>query len=475
MIPGSRHSLTARLTILFASISTTALLLLGLLIGELTEHHFEELDGELLRGKLELLQSALAKVDSSSILESTTKELQEALVGHHGLSVVVRSTNGRLIFTNGDVDFPRSVFESVQGGPPAIQNWTGSNGSRFRGVAALAPTKIPGSTPLITAVAVELTRHESFMESFKLALWVAVGVAAVLTAVLGWFAARRGLAPLKEMRQRAADITANRLDQRLSVTAIPVELAEVAETLNGMLERLQASFRRVSDFSSDIAHELRTPVSNLLTQTQVTLSKPRNTEEYRDVLASNAEELERLSRTIADMLFLAKAENHLLIPHQEQVSLSDEVHSLLEFYEVVLEEKCIRTSCSGSAAVIGDRLMLRRAISNLLSNAIRHTPSNGSISVEIVETEQTATLTITNSGGVIAPEHLARIFDRFYRIDASRQHSGDGAGLGLPIVKSIIEAHGGRISVTSDDGQTSFVITVPRTVDSSDKLSHCSR
>jgi two-component system heavy metal sensor histidine kinase CusS len=303
------------------------------------------------------------------------------------------------------------------------------------------------------------------MESFQMALWIAVGAASILTSLLGWVAARRGLAPLKEMRKRAADITANRLDQRLSVDAIPVELAEVAETLNGMLARLQGSFHRLSDFSSDLAHELRTPVSNLLTQTQVILSKPRSIEEYRDVLASNAEELERLSRTVADMLFLAKAENNLLVPRQEQVDLAQEVHGLLDFYEVVLEEREISATGQGRALISGDKLMLRRAISNLLSNAIRHTPSHGKIFVDISEPDDTQVLLrVANTGETIAAEHLPRLFDRFYRVDMSRQHDGDGAGLGLPIVKSIVEAHGGNISVSSSNGQTAFQLYLPMKV-----------
>ncbi len=333
---GKRHALTTRLTALFASISTVILLLLGLLIGELAEHHFEELDRDLLQGKLELLQNALGKVDSYPALDAVTEELQKALVGHHGLSVTVQTTQGKIIFASGEAQFP-TILQGSEA--DALIAWTDSGGRPFRGMSVLAPTKIREDPNLIAAVAIDLTRHETFMESFQIALWIAIGTAAMLTCLLGWVAVRRGLAPLKEMRQRAADITANRLDQRLSVASIPVELAEVAETLNGMLARLQDSFHRLSDFSSDLAHELRTPVSNLLTQTQVILSKPRSIEEYKDVLASNAEELERLSRTVADMLFLAKAENHLLVPHQEQVDLDQEVRGLLEFYEVVLEEK----------------------------------------------------------------------------------------------------------------------------------------
>ncbi|HCY15455.1 MAG: two-component sensor histidine kinase [Curvibacter sp. GWA2_64_110] len=457
---GKRHALTTRLTLLFASISTVVLLLLGLLIGEMAEHHFEELDRDLLHGKLELLQNALGKVDSYPALETVTKELQEALVGHLGLSVSVKTAQGKLIFASGEAQFPTTLLGSEAA---ALIAWNDSDGSPFRGMSVLAPTKIREDPYLIVAVAIDLTRHETFMASFQMALWIAVGTAAILTSFLGWVAVRRGLAPLKEMRQRAADITANRLDQRLSVASIPVELAEVAETLNGMLARLQDSFHRLSDFSSDLAHELRTPVSNLLTQTQVILSKPRSTEEYRDVLASNAEELERLSRTVADMLFLAKAENHLLIPHQEQVDLAQEVRGLLEFYEVVLEEKEISATCHGHAFISGDKLMLRRAISNLLSNAIRHTPLNGEIVVDISSPGGTQVLLkITNTGETISAEHLPRLFDRFYRVDTSRQHGGDGAGLGLPIVKSIIEAHGGTIAASSREGVTDFQMFLPK-------------
>jgi two-component system heavy metal sensor histidine kinase CusS len=205
-------------------------------------------------------------------------------------------------------------------------------------------------------------------------LWLVVIGGTLATGLLGWFAARRGLAPLREMKQRATEVSAQRLDQRLPVDAVPVELAELAESLNDMLARLEESFKRLSDFSSDLAHELRTPVSNLMTQTQVALSKTRSSAEYREVLESNCEEFERLSRMISDMLFLAKSENGLIVPGQETFDLADEVTALFDFYGALAEENGVTLRLEGSGQVTGDRLMLRRAIGNLLSNALRYTP-----------------------------------------------------------------------------------------------------
>jgi two-component system heavy metal sensor histidine kinase CusS len=247
----------------------------------------------------------------------------------------------------------------------------------------------------------------------------------------------------------------------LAVESIPVELAEVAQTLNEMLARLEASFRRLSDFSSDLAHELRTPVSNLLTQTQVTLSKTRTLVEYQNVLASNAEEFERLSRTIADMLFLAKSDNDLIVPHRESVDMAAEVASLFEFYEALAEEKGLSLTSSGNGTAFGDRLMLRRAINNLLSNAVRHTPEKGRIAVNVASDGAGVALSVENTGEAIAPEHLPRLFDRFYRTDSARQHFAEGAGLGLAITRSIVRAHGGEVSASSAEGLTQFSIRIP--------------
>lgn len=456
----TRHlSLTLRLTLLFAAAATVVLLLLGALIGKAVEQHFEEDDLHMLAGKLDLARHAIAKMRRPDDQPLLAQQLEDALVGHHGLEVMVLTPAGNTFFATEGAAFPPALLQEGLAEKPRPMVW--DNGAPQRGIAALAETGIADAPLAIVALSLDISHHQHFMAGFKRTLWGFVALAALLTGLLGWFAVRRGLAPLQRMRQQAADIDAERLHARLPVDAVPPELAALAQSLNDMLARLEASFQRLSDFSSDLAHELRTPVSNLLTQTQVTLSRARTSEEYQEVLASNAEEFERLSRVIADMLFLAKAENHLLVPHREAVDLRAEATSVCEFYEALAEDKGLRIACQGTATVMGDRLMLRRALNNLISNAVRHTPAGGELTVHVAELEKEIHLTVENTGETIPPEHLPRLFDRFYRADAARQRHSEGAGLGLAITRSIVQAHGGEISVRSAEGRTAFEICLP--------------
>lgn len=462
MRPAGRKSITFRLTLLFASASTAVLLLLGLLIGNSVEHHFEEQDMEVLSGKMELTRHALEKVHSQSDLNALSQQLDDSLVGHHGLAVVVVAPSGQTLFVTSGAEFPQALLaqpSSMSISRPIV--WKTRDGVPLRGISEMVQTGIKGEKPAVVAVATDITHHEHFMSSFRFTLWSVVVLAALITGLLGWMAARHGLAPLHAIKREAAAITADRLHSRLPTDEIPVELVDLADILNQMLARLEDSFQRLSDFSSDIAHELRTPVSNLLTQTQVMLSRARSIDEYQDVLASNAEELERMAKMIADMLFLAKADNDLVIPHLEDVDLRAEAEGLASFYEAVAEESGVSLTVEGNATARGDRLMLRRAMGNLLSNAFGHTPLGGYVRVRIgIDGDQIATIQVENSGETIAPEHLPRLFDRFYRTDPSRKRLADGVGLGLAITRSIIQAHGGSISVQSTDGVTIFELQI---------------
>jgi len=452
------RSLTLRLTLLFALASTVVLLGLGYVIAEAIDRHFVEQDMEVLDGKMELARNALSRVHSPVELAALPALLDESLVGHHGLAVIVIGPEGKKLFESGDAMFPVSVLNLHDDRKPV--EW-GEGMHRFRGIAGEAATGIVDAPPAIVGVATEVEHHESFMSSFRFTLWLFVIGAALVMGLLGWVATYRALTPLRAIKQGAASVTASKLSYRLSLEAIPAELADLAQTLNDMLARLEESFRRLSDFSSDLAHELRTPISNLMTQTQVSLSKARSTDEYQDILSSNSEELERMARMVSDMLFLAKADNGLMTTSTEPVTLNDEVQSLFEFYEALADASAVTLVAQGQATVNADRLMLRRALSNLLSNALRHAEPGSAVRVMMETQEHAVRIILENTGTGIAPEHLPRLFDRFYRVDASRQRSSEGAGLGLAITHSIIRAHSGSISASSAEGITRFTVLLP--------------
>jgi two-component system heavy metal sensor histidine kinase CusS len=242
-----------------------------------------------------------------------------------------------------------------------------------------------------------------------------------------------------------------------------LELQQLVSSFNAMLGRLDDAFVRLSDFSADIAHELRTPVSSLMTHTEVILSRKRDIGTYEDNLYSNLEDLKRMSRMIDDMLFLAKSDNGLIIPGSERVALDEVVGKLFDYYQLLADDRGVELKFSGVGSVRGDGLMLHRAISNLLSNALRYTPAGKTIAVKIDQGSTFTTLTLENPGKAIPPAHLEKLFDRFYRADpARREGSPSNAGLGLAITRSIIEAHQGRIYCTSANGWTAFHLEFPR-------------
>lgn len=458
-------SITFRLTLFFSTASTLILLAVGVLVGVLVETHFEEQDLTELDGKLELISHALAKVHTASEMAAIPQRLADALVGHPDLSVAVMGQDHKLIFTTASGTFAENLLNNLSRAAPKapsrLVEWEqGEN--VYRGITAAVATATPDQSPILVALAINIEHHQTFMMSFKRNLCLAIAAGIVFTAILGWIAARRGLAPIRHMTKVTQGISASQLGERIPTDTVPPELIDLATAFNEMLARLESSFVRLSEFSSDLAHELRTPISNLMTQTQVAISKERSEEDYREVLYSNLEEYERLARMISDMLFLAKADNGLITPSTELVDLRSEIKELFAFYEAIAEERHVNLALEGEGRVNGNKLMLRRAFSNLLSNAIRHSPGYGNVKVIIDHSSsELIKLFIENSGEDIAPEHLPRLFDRFYRVDPSRQKSSDGAGLGLAITKSIIEAHGGRIQASSSNGSTCFGITLP--------------
>jgi two-component system, OmpR family, heavy metal sensor histidine kinase CusS len=460
-------SLTTRISVLFALAVSIVMLATGLLLSRAMEAHFVGSDRHELEGHLELIRHLLESADSQEGFDRLPQEMDDALVGHQGLAVAVVDARGNTWFATSGAAFPHSLMQiqdcsrlpdSVKCLDGTLRQWH-QDGHDYRGM--VVPVRAGNGAIHSVAVSLDIQHHEVFMNRFRELLALAMALAALVTASLGWIVTRRSLAPLRRVTELAAGISAEHLASRLPVTGLPPELHALTMTFNAMLTRLDDSFRRLSEFASDIAHELRTPVSNLMTQTQVALSGVRGNEEYREILYSSLEEYERMAQMIGDMLYLAQADNGLLKPSRAEVDLAAETRELFEYFEAWAEERGVTLALQGVATVPGDRLMLRRALSNLVSNAIRHTPRGQVVHVSMELYGDVALLSIENPGPEIPAKHLPRLFDRFYRVDSSRQRKGDGAGLGLAIVKSIVVAHGGTITVTSTNGKTTFLIKLP--------------
>ncbi|HMN93854.1 MAG TPA: heavy metal sensor histidine kinase [Hydrogenophaga sp.] len=457
-----RLSLTTRLTAFYTLVSAAVLVGMGFLVSYATGRHFVELDRDYLLDKIGLVQQIVREAPSREVLSARLDELMDS---HHGLLIGLWLVD-ESIYGQGDQQFPVRLPDAGLDAEPV--NWNLGR-QTLRGLSASidAPSRSPQGgvdQPMRLSIAVDTGHHAHFMKVLRQTLTLYLLGAILVSGLLGWWAARRGLAPLRIMKERALTVTAQKLDQRMPVDAVPAEFADLAQSLNTMLDRLQSAFVRLQDFSSDLAHELRTPINNLLTQTQVSLAQKREASAYQDVLASNAEEFQRLARMVSDMLFLAKTENGIELPHRESISLHEETQALFEFYEAVAEDKQVRLMVIGEARVIGDRLMIRRAIGNLLSNALRHSPSEADVVVTIETGDEMTRLCLSNCGPGIPPDVLPRLFDRFFRVDKSRSHPhSDGTGLGLSITQAIMAAHGGSVSATSEDGSTSFCLAFPRT------------
>ena len=319
------------------------------------------------------------------------------------------------------------------------------------------------SGPHTLLIALSIDFHLHYLDALKHKLLMIAATMSLFIIFIVLFSVHKGHQPLRNVSMRIKSITSENLDVRLEPDRVPIELEQLVISFNHMIARIEDVFTRQANFSADIAHEIRTPITNLATQTEIALSQQRTAKELEDVLYSNLEEYNRMAKMVSDMLFLAQADNNQLIPESIPLDLQAETLKVFEFFEAWAEERGVGLKLDNhSGFVEGDPLMLRRVINNLLSNAIRYTPSGGSVTVHLCERDEWVELSVENPGVPIPPEHLPRLFDRFYRVDPSRQRKGEGSGIGLAIVKSIVAVHHGKISVESDTLSTRFSISLPR-------------
>jgi two-component system heavy metal sensor histidine kinase CusS len=313
-------------------------------------------------------------------------------------------------------------------------------------------------------VAVEVTYERNLLAGYRTGLWTVLGAGLLISAVIGYGIARKGIRPVEEIAATVRRIRSSTLNQRLGTNGLPAELSLLASTFNETLDGLEDAFARLARFSSDIAHELRTPINNVRGEVEVALSKARSPEEYREALGSALEECLRLSRMIDSLLFLARAEHPETEIRREWLDVGKELAAVREFYEAAAGETGVSLDLvTGEEIVVPlDRTLFQRAVGNLIENALAHTNSGGHIRVEAVGGDGTLRVSVADDGCGIPSEHLARVFDRFHRVDPARSKNGGGAGLGLAIVKSIATLHGGDARIESSLGQgTSVTLSIP--------------
>ncbi|MBV9296569.1 MAG: heavy metal sensor histidine kinase, partial [Acidobacteriaceae bacterium] len=339
---------------------------------------------------------------------------------------------------------PKSVFEI-----------TGRHGDAFRVGTAIGPVGRAGASKDIIQIAVDISQEKELLAGFRRWFWAILLAACAFLPLVGYRIARQGIRPVEEMAATARRISSMNLRERIRPEGYPFELAALAATFNKMLDGLEDSFERISRFSADIAHDLRTPVNNIRGEAEVALARARTVDEYRDVLGSCLEEAVRLSNLIGDLLFLARAESPLALLHREKTDLAQLLSRVREYYEAPAADAGISlsTACRDEPVIAAiDQSLMQRALSNLVSNAVAHTPSGGSIVMSAKTDRSHLQIEVSDTGIGIPAEALPRVFDRFFRIDASRSQVSGGTGLGLAIVQSITLLHGGNVQIASEPG-----------------------
>lgn len=455
-------SIAQRLAAMFALAAALVFALVGVTL-------YQVLENQIVRYQVAELETKLRSVSGSVAMCDVRERWQK--VQDKVENLVSSDRNTRIWAWSEDPGF------RIGGGAPQVEPpgagdrgmgriWLNNSDTPYRTLEKLVSPH--GERPAVRLwIGIDSQPYVAALRSFAMAL-VTLGLCGTaLVALLGHWIARVGLRPLQRLSSEAQALSPGNLSQRLHPAELPPELGRLTAAFNGALDRLEAAYIRLDAFNADVAHELRTPLANLMGQTQVALSRPRGVAQLEDVLQSNLEELERMRDIVNDMLFLSRAGQGDIAVNRVCVPLADEVAKTGEFLEYLLEEAGMHLSIEGAVDAWIDTSLFRRAMTNLLHNAVQHATPGSQIVVELRRDSAgaSASVAVRNHGEPVDAEHLARMFDRFYRVDAAREHRGERHhGLGLSIVKAIAALHGGVVFADSRDGQTTvgFTLSTPK-------------
>lgn len=466
-------SLATRLTFFISLATIASFMAFAWIMIQSVKVHFAEQD---INDLTEISATLERILSSSDEPESRRLEiLKNVVAGYSNVVISLEGENQQALFHSPHVPDIRQFVaratpdKTVPGGNvylingPSMQMAGHGTHSSWRMIRLPVGPLIDGKPSYTLYLALSIDFHLHYINDLKNKLIMTASIISMAIIFIVLFAVYKGHEPIRSVSRQIQNITSKDLDVRLDPRSVPIELERLVLSFNHMIERIEDVFTRQSNFSADIAHEIRTPVTNLVTQTEIVLSQPRSQKELEEVLYSNLEEFSHMAKMVSDMLFLAQADNNQLIPEKKAINLAEEVSKVFDFFEALAEEREVGLHFEGSPCLVyGDPGMLRRAISNLLSNAMRYTPPGETITVRLKEVDELVHITIENPGTPIPAEHLPRLLDRFYRVDPSRQRKGEGSGIGLAIVKSIVTAHHGKVSVTSDANVTRFTLSLPK-------------
>jgi two-component system heavy metal sensor histidine kinase CusS len=454
-----RLSIRWRLTLWYGAVLLVILIGFSGAVYVLMQRHLLTLNDSALREELDELTAEVRRVEALANLPDV---LGLRFPGHEGYELEVGTVAGKSLFRSvgiGSKGLPRPVVLRPDGDGPTYESVALDDRTPVRLASRVVESP---SGPLVIQAAVTLAPNVRALREL-VAVFLTIGPVALVSALGGgYWLARKALSPVDRMAATAAEITATRLDQRLTEPDANDELGYLARTFNAMIARLQRSFDEVRRFTADAAHELRTPLAAMRTEAEVALRSPRSADRDTRVLENLLEEIERLTRLVSHLLFLCREDTGVDGGEFQTVPLDVVVRDVGDHMAVAAREKGVvlvvdlRRPCK----VKGEADRLRQLFFNLLDNAIKYTPPGGKVTVDADSSNGQASVTVSDTGIGIPADHLPHVFDRFYRVDSSRSQETDGTGLGLAICRSIAESHSGRLEIDSTFGSGTCVTLV---------------
>ncbi|QOL12954.1 heavy metal sensor histidine kinase [Dickeya dianthicola] len=444
-------SLKTRCSLLFALVAALVVSLAGsYLYSALWQEMYRRSDLQV-TGRVDYYRHLLGKNFTLPVLTSNTG-LFENMLGNEQ-DVLLFSLPGQkpLISVNpAHILLPplMPVAENTPLQVSGVQGGVTADGVPMRAIAA--QVRLNDGQLLQIVAAHVMLNEQRMLEHY---LWRVVGAvvaAFILIAALGYLVLRRGLSPLWRMAAQASAIAPNTLSTRVSDADAPQEVRQLIRAFNAMLDRLNEGYQRLTQFSADLAHEIRTPIGALMGHCQVALYQPRSVEEYETLLSDNIAELERLSRMVENILFLARASHEQPVLNRAPVGVEAELRRVADYFDMLADERGIELRYEGHATLSVDALLFQRALSNLVANAVRYANADSPVTLSASSSPEGVVIAVTNLGPLLPPEQLTRLFDRFYRVDATRSASSDSSGLGLSIVRAIMTLHGGEVIARCD-------------------------